>query len=358
MILPPLNDEVCLAAVTQRAKDAVGSPEAEALAARLGSVPALRRHLQSLPQRDDTGDPADGPRIDCGDTSQRVRLGAEDPNCCERGLWFLAVAERLDPNTPRQLATIDTPHGRHTFPVENGQAVRLEPAIPRNALAAGLHAIRNARGEGGALLRAPAAVLWLGRLAAEPARRHPQGVARWRRGSAAMHATVRGAPLVHVADVGFVLALAEPEADRFGLDGRLAFRRGLGLLRRAPLGERNLGSLASVPVRDHRTATAAVPARDHRTATAAVPARDHRTATAAVPVREHRVAHLPSPVRPAPRPAIRHTSLATFATPVATVGLAAAGVPLPVAIALAPAIAPLATSSLGGLAVLARRWAR
>ena len=168
MILPPLNDETCLAAVTQRARDAVQSPEAKALAERVGSVPALRRYLQTLPQRDDAGDPADGPRIDCGDTSQRVRLGAENPNCCERGLWFLAVAERIDPRPIRQLATIDTPRGRHTFPVEDGDPVRLDPVIPRNALAAGLYHIRNAQGvAGGALLAGPAAVTWIAHLAAE-----------------------------------------------------------------------------------------------------------------------------------------------------------------------------------------------
>lgn len=336
MIVAPLNDCECLDAITARAREAVASPEAEQLARDLGSTAALRRHLRSLPQRDDTGEADDGPRIACGDTSQRVRLNAENPNCCERGLWFLAVAERIDPRPIRQLATIDTPRGRHTFPVEDGTPVRLDPAVPRNALAAGLYHIRNAQGDDrGSLLPGPAAVTWIAHLAAEPARQHPDGVARWTRGHTSMRAAARGEPLTNVADVAFVLHLAEPEADRFGPDGRQTFRRGMTHLRRA-----------SVATRDHRAPP--TPARDHRAPPPApVPAaRDHRASA--------------TPVRPRP-PSGRAHSFATFAqiaTPLATAGLLSAGVAAPIAYALAPAIAPTASAAIGSFVGLARRRAR
>ena len=87
----------------------------------------------SLPQRNDEGDPDDGPRVPC-DVSQRLRLPAEDPNCVERSALYMAAAEIIDPGPLRRLATIDTPIGRHTFPVENDVPVRLDPRVPRNAL--------------------------------------------------------------------------------------------------------------------------------------------------------------------------------------------------------------------------------
>jgi hypothetical protein len=52
-----------------------------------------------------------------------VRFGARDPNCVERAALFVGVEEMRDPGPARQLATIDTPIGMHTFPVVNGRPV-------------------------------------------------------------------------------------------------------------------------------------------------------------------------------------------------------------------------------------------
>ena len=45
----------------------------------------------------------------------------------------------IDPHPVRQLATLDTPVGLHTFPVENGAPVILDPRVPRNALEGGIY---------------------------------------------------------------------------------------------------------------------------------------------------------------------------------------------------------------------------
>ncbi len=52
------------------------------------------------------------------DVSQRVRIPAANPNCVERSALYLAAGEIIDPRPLRQLATIHTPIGPHTFPVE------------------------------------------------------------------------------------------------------------------------------------------------------------------------------------------------------------------------------------------------
>ena len=51
---------------------------------------------------------------------------------------MLGAAELIDPRPSRQLATIDTRSGRHTFPLENGEPLVLDPAFTRNTLVGGL----------------------------------------------------------------------------------------------------------------------------------------------------------------------------------------------------------------------------
>src|SRR5205823_15002192 len=93
--------------------------------------------IRTLPQRDDDGDKKDGPKVEACEPPQRLRIPAEDPNCVERSALYIAVAELIDAAPTRQLATLDTPIGLHTFPIENGAPIILDPRVPRNCLDCG-----------------------------------------------------------------------------------------------------------------------------------------------------------------------------------------------------------------------------
>lgn len=137
MIAEPLNDRACLDKLTHTAAAGVHRTELRDIAGRFDSTPQLVFWIRSLPQRNDNGTSDGAPRVDC-DVPQRARIAADDPNCVERSLLYLAAAELIDPRPARQLATIDTPAGRHTFPVEDGEPVVLDPRLTRNGLRAGL----------------------------------------------------------------------------------------------------------------------------------------------------------------------------------------------------------------------------
>ena len=117
MIGEPWNDLACLRVLHGQARDAARTEEVQQFAREIQSKPNLIAHIQSLPQRMDVG--MDGPRIVCGDGTQRLRVMPADPNCFERTLWYLAVAEVIDPTGYRSSATIRTDIGLHTFPVED-----------------------------------------------------------------------------------------------------------------------------------------------------------------------------------------------------------------------------------------------
>ena len=134
MILAPRNDRTCLDALTAQVRARVDPANPDrgllALARELGSTAALVRWLREQPQRDDTGAATDGPRELACRPSQRIRFQAPDPNCVERALTYLAVAEFLDPAPARWLATTRTPTGLlHTYPVEAGAPVVLDPMV-------------------------------------------------------------------------------------------------------------------------------------------------------------------------------------------------------------------------------------
>ena len=221
MIGLPVNDQACLGQITEVVADLVrrGDPVVEDLAARYPTKRALVGWIRSLPQRDDEGEPGDGPKVDACRPPQRLRLPAPDPNCVERAALYLAVAELLDPRPVRQLATIDTPAGRHTLPVERGEPVVLDPAISRNAARGGLY--RNAPAP---VRMTPAeAVDWVCQLAEEPAAAHRGGLERVAAVREAMHACLdgRGLPEEAREDVAAVLAVAEREARAYGPNGVL-----------------------------------------------------------------------------------------------------------------------------------------
>ena len=95
MIGLPYNDHQCLGAITQILATMVdeNDPVLLELAAQYPTTRELVDYIRSLPQRDDLGDPDDGPRVHACSPPQRVRIGADDPNCVERGALLVAVEE-------------------------------------------------------------------------------------------------------------------------------------------------------------------------------------------------------------------------------------------------------------------------
>jgi hypothetical protein len=221
VIATPENDHACLDAITEeiagRLRDR--DPAIVAIAEAHPTTAALAQWLRSLPQRDDHGTPHDGPKVDACDPPQRLRLPAADPNCVERAATYLAAAELIDPVPVRALATTDTPGGLHTYPVEDGRPVVLDPQISRNALAARrFHDHRARNGSAPVELTPRELIAWLADIAVEPAARFDRGAERVARGHRALCLVLDGRPLcvVDLRDVAFVLALADREARQWG----------------------------------------------------------------------------------------------------------------------------------------------
>jgi hypothetical protein len=238
VILEPLNDIECLSQLTAIAAEGVAKPEIKELAARFASTDELAAWIRALPQRDDTGDPSDGPRVAC-DVLQRARLVATDPNCVERAILYLAAAEVLDPAAARQLATVDVgPNLRHTFPVEGGEPVVLDPELRRNALRAGVYALRNGGGDAAELdaLDAGQVLTWLLDLAEDEAEEQAgeRGLARVERARVAVGRLMRGRAITprDRADVLYALRLGGDAARLFGGMGAEGYQIARALIAR------------------------------------------------------------------------------------------------------------------------------
>jgi hypothetical protein len=224
VIAEPLNDRGCLGRLEALAAQATARPDIQALAAAFPTTRALRGWIRGLAQRDDQGDLADGPRVAC-DVSQRARVPAADPNCVERALLYLACAELIDPAPTRRLATLALSVGRHTLPVEDGQAVILDPRAPRVEIDSELWGVRNAveksippGSDEGQLLD------WIADLAIAPATSTHGELGRRRVGNAraVMSRVARGEPLSALRritvrrDVAYTLAQAAVSAALLG----------------------------------------------------------------------------------------------------------------------------------------------
>lgn len=216
MIGLPFNDLTCLGSITEVAAELVTNRDVviTEIAEKHATTESLAAWIRGLPQRDDDGDKDDGPKVDECKPPQRLRLPAPDPNCVERAALYLAVAELIDPAPVRQLATLDTPVGLHTFPVENGAPVILDPRVTRNAL------------EGGLYLHGPLeidprdAIEWTAKLAEAGAASVRNGPSRVRRARNAIMELVDdgvapASPEI-VEVIGWMLALAEKVARRYG----------------------------------------------------------------------------------------------------------------------------------------------
>jgi len=215
----PFNDHGCLGAVTEVVAELVRTqdPAIVELAAKYPTVEQLTEWIRSLPQRDDDGDKEDGPKVDACEPPQRLRIPAPDPNCVERSATWTAVAELLDPNPVRQLATLDTPIGLHTFPIENGAPIVLDPRVPRNCLDCGVALVQQSPP---VPIDARDAIEWTAQLAEAGAAHVRNGPSRVRKARNAIFELVDDG--VAPADEGSIdliawfLALAENVARNYG----------------------------------------------------------------------------------------------------------------------------------------------
>ncbi len=217
MIGLPFNDHRCLGSITEVVAElvATGDPVIVAMAREHRTTEGLVSYIRSLPQRDDDGVRHDGPKVEACEPPQRLRIPAEDPNCVERSALYIAVAELIDPHTTRQLATLDTPMGLHTFPVENGVPVILDPKVTRNCIDCGL-ALAS---EGVVEIEPRDAIDWTATLAEHSSAGVRNGPSRVRRArNAVMRLVDEHVPPTQgeVDANGWMFALAERAAKRWG----------------------------------------------------------------------------------------------------------------------------------------------
>jgi hypothetical protein len=218
VIALPFNDLKCLGSITEVIAELVTNrdPIIEEIAKKHSTTESLADYIRGLPQRDDEGDEHDGPKVEECKPAQRLRLPAEDPNCVERAALYIAAAELIDPRPVRQLGTLDTPVGLHTFPVENGAPVILDPRVPRNALEGGMYL----HSQTPITIDARDAIEWTAQLAEAGAANFRNGPSRVRKARNAIVQLVdEGVPPASaevVEAIGWLLGLAEKMARRFG----------------------------------------------------------------------------------------------------------------------------------------------
>ena len=218
MIGLPFNDRRCLGQITEVIAELVENRDEliTNIAVKHPTTDSLAAWIRTLPQRDDLGESDDGPKVDSCAPPQRLRIPAADPNCVERAALYLAAGELIDPRPVRQLATLDTPVGLHTFPVENGAPVILDPRVPRNGLDLGM-----ALAQPGPVAIAPSeAIEWTAQLAEAGAAPYRNGPSRVRQGRDAIRALVEEgvAPAddATIDAIAWLLTLAERVARKYG----------------------------------------------------------------------------------------------------------------------------------------------
>lgn len=218
MIENPINDVACLSQVTEVVRELIKlqDPLLIEIAGRFTTTRELVEWIRTLPQRDDTGDPNDGPKAACT-PPQRLRIPAPDPNCVERSALLIGAAELIDPVPVRRLATIDTPNGRHTFPLEDGEPVVLDPSVTRNAIVGALFQL-----DIQPITVTPSeATDWMASIAQEPATARGDAH-KVRNARTAMRRIMSGKPITRrsLDDVAYTVAVADGEARKFGIRGR------------------------------------------------------------------------------------------------------------------------------------------
>lgn len=218
MIGLPLNDAQCLGTISELIAELVSNRDAVLvqLAAQHPTTDSFQGWLRNLPQRDDLGQPEDGPKVEACCPPQRLRIAPADPNCVERAALYLGVAELIDPHPVRQLATMNTPLGLHTFPVEGGAPVILDPRVSRNALGCGVALLA----EGPVAIAPRTAIEWTTELAEVGAIAVRNGPSRVHVARNAIYRLVdRGIPPADEREVdviGWLLSVAERVAHQYG----------------------------------------------------------------------------------------------------------------------------------------------
>ena len=226
-LIAPLNDKGCLRLLHDEAQRYAGLPAVHKFAAQFRSLAELIDYIRHLEQRDDIGDPEDGPRLACN-LPQRMRFAPSAPNCFERTALYLALAEILAPDAVRSSASLVIDDDWHTFPVEirNGlpEAVVLDPVSPpRNVmLATAYSAQRVAPGTRNHL--AP----WFTAMARN-ACFDDGGEDRYERAVGLLrNSLLTGEPIDELEDfedLDYVLELAGDEAELWGAHGRAACKQ-------------------------------------------------------------------------------------------------------------------------------------
>jgi hypothetical protein len=229
----PLNDYECLGAITELVARLVDEkhPAIVEAAARFKTTEELAEYIRSQPQRDDDGDPDDGPREAACDPPQRVRILAGDMNCVERTLSYNGIAEMIDPRPVRQMATVDTPNGRHTFPVENGAPIVLDPRMPSTCL----HCATAELSQQPQAVTPREAIAFTARMAEEGAAERRNGV-RLRNVEDLLLDMIDGANGREIdeeaaEEIAWLLATAEKVAERYGAQGKAIVRATADALR-------------------------------------------------------------------------------------------------------------------------------
>jgi hypothetical protein len=223
----PYNDLTCLGAISQIGATMVveRDPALVELAAKYPTQRQIEEWLRSRPQRDDLGNPADGPRVHECEPPQRLVLDGVAPNCVERSILFTILMEINHPEHTYQLATVDTPIGLHTFPLVNGRPIVLDPRVTTECLECGL-----ALGQPGPVAVEPRnAIAWMIDMAAQDASQFRNGPSSVYLGKNAIRRLLdEGAiPAPREIDaMGLLFALAERAAQRYGT-------RAIGIVRTA-----------------------------------------------------------------------------------------------------------------------------
>lgn len=217
MIGLPYNDHQCLGAISEivAAMVAEHDPALLELAAQYPTRSRVIDYIRSLPQRDDLGDPADGPRVHVCSPPQRVEIPSESPNCVERSALLMALMEINHPRHTYQMATVNTPIGMHTFPLIDGKPIVLDPRVTSECLECGL-AINN---PGPVAVEPRNAIAWMVDMAGQDARRLRNGPSTLYVGKNAIRRLIDDGAVPAPKEIdamGLLFALAERVAHRYG----------------------------------------------------------------------------------------------------------------------------------------------
>jgi hypothetical protein len=224
VIIEPHNDRTCLGPVTEfmRRMLVERHHELAELAAQFGTTREVARWIRSQPQLDDNGDPSETPKVYACRPPQRLWVFGEAPNCFERSVRYILLAELIDPGPRRKMATGETRYGRHTVPLEEERVVVLDPGVTRNEIEGSLFQLDR----GPLFVSRNQAVDWIATLAEEPAAGRGESH-RVRNARAAMHAVMSGREITTqaIADIAYTVDEADREATLFGERGLELHRR-------------------------------------------------------------------------------------------------------------------------------------